>query len=116
MITEIVFIKTLMREVTFYIGKTQEENFDVIDKGTINDLWFHAADMSSCHVVCCIPNDIDKKDLRYIIKVGAMLCKNNTNKIKSIKNVNIVYTKINNIIKTDIPGCVITKNTKLIKC
>ncbi len=114
--TENIFIKTLQREVTFYIGKNQNENFEVIDKGTDNDLWFHAADVSSCHVVCHVPSNIDKKGLRYIITTGALLCKNNTNKLKSMKNVNIIYTKIINVIKTDVPGCVVTKDAKTISC
>ena len=114
--TEIVFINALKREITFYIGKNQNDNFEVIDKGHDNDLWFHAADVSSCHVVCSVPIDIDKKDLRYIITIGALLCKNNTNKLKTIKKVNILYTKITNIIKTNVPGCVITKDSKTIAC
>lgn len=114
--TEIVFIKEVKREVTYYIGKNQEENFSVIDKGNPDDLWFHAADISSCHVVCEVPDDINKKELRYIITTGALLCKNNTNKLKSIRNVNILYTKISNVIKTDVSGCVLTNNTKIIVC
>ena len=114
--TENIFINGLKREIIFYIGKNQSENFEVIDKGTNDDLWFHAADISSCHVVCQVPLDIDKKGLRYIITTGALLCKNNTNKLKTIKNVNIVYTKIRNVVKTDVPGCVITKDTKVITC
>ena len=113
---ENIFINALKREVTFYIGKNQNENFEVIDKGLENDLWFHAAELSSCHVVCKVPTDIDKKELRYIITVGALLCKNNTNKLKSLKNVNIIYTKITNVVKTDVPGCVITNDTKTIAC
>jgi hypothetical protein len=54
--------------------------------------------------------------LRYIITAGALLCKNNTNKLKSMKNVNIIYTKITNVVKTNVPGCVITKDTKTIVC
>jgi len=114
--TEIVFINALKREVIFYIGKNQNENFEVIDKGSEDDLWFHAADVSSCHVVCQLPPDIDKKMMRYIITTGALLCKNNTNKLKPMKNVNIVYTKIRNIVKTDVPGCVVTKDAKMISC
>jgi predicted ribosome quality control (RQC) complex YloA/Tae2 family protein len=79
-------------------------------------LWFHAADVSSCHVVCQVPVDVDKKMMRYIITTGALLCKNNTNKLKILKNVNITYTKISNVVKTDVPGCVITKDTKMITC
>ena len=114
--TEIVFINALKREVTFYIGKNQNENFEVIDKGTNDDLWFHAAELSSCHVVCQVPSDVDKKGLRYIITTGALLCKNNTNKLKSLSNVAITYTQIKNITKTKTPGCVLTQNTKTIVC
>ena len=113
---EIIFIKELKREITYYIGKNQAENFSVIDKGNPDDLWFHAADVSSCHVVCVVPDDINKKELQYIITTGALLCKNNTNKLKSINNVNIIYTKISNVIKTHIPGCVLPNNIKLIVC
>jgi predicted ribosome quality control (RQC) complex YloA/Tae2 family protein len=114
--TENIFIDTLKREIVFYIGKKQSENFDVIDKGTLDDLWFHAKDESSCHVVCQMPDNMNKKDLRYVIKVGALLCKNNTNKLKSLKDVEIIYTTIRNITKTNVEGCVLTQNTKIIKC
>jgi predicted ribosome quality control (RQC) complex YloA/Tae2 family protein len=114
--TENVFIQALKREIVFYIGKNQNENFAVIDMGSDDDLWFHAKDESSCHVVCEIPDDIDKKELRYIIKTGALLCKNNTNKLKSITNVEFVYTQIKNITKTKTPGCVLTQNTKTVVC
>ena len=116
--TENIYIDALKREFTFYIGKNQNENFEVIDKGSKNDLWFHANNISSCHVVCSIPDILSKKEIRYIIKVGALLCKNHTNKLKSIKNVEIIYTCIKNVVKTDVPGCVITQsqNTKIIIC
>ena len=114
--TEIIFIKAIQREITFYVGKNPKDNFDVIDKGSLDDLWFHANNESSCHVVGIIPDDLDKKELRYIITAGALLCKNHTNKLKSLKNVEISYTQIKNIEKTKILGCVLTKNTKIIIC
>jgi predicted ribosome quality control (RQC) complex YloA/Tae2 family protein len=116
--TETVFIQALDREILFYIGKNQKENFEVIDMGIDDDLWFHAKDESSCHVVCEIPDDIDldKKELQCIIKTGALLCKNNTYKLTSLSNVPIIYTQIKNITKTKTPGCVLTQNTKTIVC
>ena len=114
--TETIFIQALDREILFYIGKNQKENFAVIDMGSEDDLWFHAKDESSCHVVCEIPDDIDKKELQYIIKTGALVCKNNTNKLKSLSNVAITYTQIKNITKTKTSGCVLTQNTKTIVC
>jgi len=110
-------IQGLDREITFIIGKNKSENFAVIDMGSEKDLWFHANDIASCHVVCLLSElDIDKKDLKYIIKTGALLCKNNTNKLKSMKNIEIIYTQIKNITKTDCEGCVLTHNTKSIIC
>ena len=114
--TETIFIQALDREILFYIGKNQKENFAVIDMGSEQDLWFHAKDESSCHVVCELPDDINKKELQSIIKTGALLCKINTNKLKSLSNVVITYTQIKNITKTKTPGCVLTQNTKTIVC
>ena len=114
--TENVFIQGVKREILFHIGKNKDENFEVIGNGKSNDIWFHAKDISFCHVVCELPEDIDKKDLRYIIKVGALLCKNNTTKLKSQKSVEVIYTQIKNITKTDVAGCVLTNNTKTIIC
>ena len=114
---EKILIQGLDKELTFVIGKNKSENFEVIDMGSDNDLWFHANDISSCHVVCLLSDtDVDKKDMRYVIKAGALLCKNNTNKLKSMKNVEIIYTQIKNITKTDIEGCVLTQNSKSIVC
>ena len=114
--TEILFLQGLNREITFYIGQNSNENFDVIDKGKDDDLWFHANNISSCHVVADIPYDISKKDIKYIIRAGSMLCKNNTNKLKNLRNIEIIYTQIKNIEKTNIPGCVviINNNKKII--
>jgi len=114
--SENVFIQGLKREIVFHIGKNKEENFEVIDNGKQDDIWFHAKDISSCHVVCELPENVDKKDLRYIIKAGALLCKNNTNKLRTLKNVEIIYTQIKNVTKTKVPGCVSTENTKTIIC
>ena len=112
--SEVVFIQSLKMDVVFHIGKSQAENFEVIDNGSADDLWFHAKNISSCHVVCEVPDDINKKEMRYIVTAGALLCKNNTQKLKNLKNVEITYTQIKNVTKTKIPGCVETQNTKTV--
>lgn len=113
--TETRFIAGLERNITFNIGQNQNENFDIIDAASPDDLWFHAEGESSCHVICEMPSDItDKKKLRYIVKAGALMCKNNTNKLRSLKNVKIIYTSVKNIVKTEILGCVTTTNEKSI--
>jgi len=115
--TENIYIQGLNEEITFYIGQNKNENFDVIDKGDSDDLWFHGNDMSSCHVVAIIPKDLSKKEIKYIVKMGAFLCKKNTSKLsKQHDFVEIIYTQIKNIEKTNIPGCVkINGNKKCIK-
>jgi len=104
--SETIFIQGLNKEIMFHIGTNQNENFDVLDKGLENDLWFHANNESSCHIVANIPEDIEKGGLRYIIKRGALLCKNNTNKLRPKKNIEFLYTKIKYVEKTNIPGMV----------
>lgn len=117
MISETIFVKGLNRYIHFYIGKSKDENFEVIEKGKLNDLWFHAKNTSSCHVIAVIPNDItDKKNLKYIIKIGAILCKSNTNKLKGLQKIEISYTQIKNIVKTEILGMVKTLESKTIIC
>ncbi len=100
--------------IVYYIGTNAEDNFAVIDRGGPDDYWFHAKDVSSCHVVVKIPDDID---IRTIIKRGALICKQNTNKLRMLDDVEIMYTKVKNVIKTDVPGLVnINGSTKIIIC
>jgi predicted ribosome quality control (RQC) complex YloA/Tae2 family protein len=109
-----MFLEGLNRDITFYIGENKNENFDVIDKGNSDDLWFHAKEFSSCHVVSNIPKDITQKEMKYIIKAGALLCKRYTNKLKKFKDIEIIYTQIKNIEKTQQIGCVKVINEKII--
>jgi predicted ribosome quality control (RQC) complex YloA/Tae2 family protein len=113
--TEVLFLEGIDRDITFHIGQNKNENFNVIDKGAPDDLWFHAHNISSCHVVAIIPNDISKPDRRYIIKAGALLCKKHTNKLACMNSVEIVYTEIRNLEKTKTPGCVKIFKQKTIK-
>ena len=103
--------------ITFFIGGNAKENFEIIDLAKSDDLWFHVDDLPSCHVIASISDIIDnksKKDIRYIVKQGALLCKKYS-KYKSVSNLPIIYTYISNVHKTDIIGSVITTNSKIIK-
>ena len=117
MLVKEVFIPKLNLDITFVIGQNATENFQIIDDSQPNDLWFHVAEFPSCHVIAKI-NDvmssINRKDIKYIVKQGAILCKQYS-KYKSVKNLDINYTEINNVQKTSVVGSVITSNTKIIK-
>lgn len=104
----------IINNVTYYIGKNKEENFEIIDQADLDDIWFHVNEFPSCHVIASLKDvNYNKKELYKIIKYGAVLCKKYS-KYASVKNLDIIYTKIKNVKKTDIIGTVETSNTKII--
>ncbi len=90
--------------VTFYIGRSQQENHSVLDDKKPTDLWFHLADTSSCHVVACLPDDCDRKLRGAILRRGAALCKQYTAKVASQRGVPVTYTAVANVTKDVVPG------------
>jgi predicted ribosome quality control (RQC) complex YloA/Tae2 family protein len=111
---EIVYFPQININIEYSIGKNDKDNFTIIDNSKPNDMWFHLDEHPSCHVIASLPEIIDKKEMKYIVKKGALLCKENS-KYKSEKDLPVIYTNIKNIIKTEKIGTVITSNTKLIK-
>jgi len=116
MIIKEVFIPKLKLTIVFHIGQNAQDNFDIIDislsGGHINDIWFHVKDVSSSHVIARVhQHNLKRKELHPIIIQGAELCKRHS-KYKSDKNVEIIYTEIKNVEKTETIGCVIAENTK----
>lgn len=124
------YIPSLKLSVVYKIGANATNNFELIDEADKNDLWFHLKNESSCHVIACLKNityttldddmpnyydldfdDLDKKQKQQIIKQGALLCKQYS-RLKSMKNVEIIYTKIENVEKTNIVGTVSTFKNK----
>jgi len=103
-------------KIVFYVGENAVDNFTVIDTGEPHDMWFHAKDHSSCHVLARIPGYLDKRCLKTIIKQGALLCKQNTRKLANVTDVEIMYAQIQHVSKTNKPGCVNVIGSKTIKC
>jgi len=100
--------------ITYKIGENAQENDKLIDEALPNDLWFHVYNKKSCHVVAHIPECIDRKNLKYIVSQGAVLCKQFS--YPSVKNLPIVFTRRRYIEKTDTPGLVfIPEENKSIK-
>ena len=81
-------------KIVFYIGQNARDNVEVIVMGENDDIWFHAKNDSSCHVVASVPKSISKKQKHTIIKHGASLCKRYTKKLTFLKNVEFVYTPV----------------------
>jgi len=111
--TQEFYFQKLKRTVTFSIGKNAKGNDEAISAAEPDDIWFHLEGQSSCHVVASVPEGLSRKERGYILRKGAELCKQNSRE-KSGKNVEIVYTKIKNIEKTDIIGQVILNERNII--
>ena len=109
-----LYIPSILKNIDFLIGKNQQDNFNIIDKASKNDIWFHIHEKSSAHVIAIIPENLDKKQIYYIIKQGAIICKQ-ISKYKNQKDIKIIYTNVNNIKKTNIIGSVILDNYKIIQ-
>ena len=95
-----------------FIGKNKYSNYNLIDASKDTDIWFHTEEGASPHVILQTELPINKIPIQ-VIKRCACLCKSHS-KSKSIKKCSIIYTTINNIIKTGIIGQVISKNTRKI--
>ena len=114
--TQEVFITKIRENILFKIGTSAQENWDLIDESSEDDLWFHVNNLPSCHVVASLPNPekYNRNELAYIAKQGAVLCKQHS-KYASQQKLAIIYSKIKDIKKTDIVGSVTTnQNAKLI--
>lgn len=126
------YIPTLKLNVVYKVGKDADNNYQIIDESDKEDIWFHIKNSSSCHVIACLKNikfnrydnelpnyynidfdTLDKKQKQQVIKQGALLCKQ-FSKLKNQKNLEIIYTKIENVFKTETVGSVILYKTKTI--
>jgi hypothetical protein len=114
MITKVInFPKLGGIDVDYFIGKSAKENFEIIDAAEPHHIWFHIAGQPSGHVIAAMPELLDRKDRIYIIKQGAVLCKQYS-KFTSMKNVEIVYAFVKDLQKGDRLGSVIVQNEKTV--
>jgi predicted ribosome quality control (RQC) complex YloA/Tae2 family protein len=126
------YIPSMNVNIIYKIGKNAEDNFNLIDESDKHDLWFHINNKPSCHVIARLQNirfttqdndlpnyydihfdTLENKQKQQIIKQGALICKQ-FSKFKSEKNVEVVYTKIENVFKTEIIGSVMASKSKII--
>jgi len=88
------------------IGQNKKENDQIISEAHMSDLWFHIANLPSCHVI--ISNCKDHPPTKKMIKYAASLVKANT-KYRNYRSIKVNYTRIKNIRKTKKAGKVIIK-------
>ena len=84
--------------------KCDERLNSVVAEGKRRSLWFHVGGgRSSCHVIAVIPDGTNKKNVKYIVTQGALLCKK-FSRYASEKDLEIIYTLRVNVTKTDVAG------------
>jgi predicted ribosome quality control (RQC) complex YloA/Tae2 family protein len=113
--TDTVFFSGFNRNIVYLVGLNAQDNFNVIDLGKQDDIWFHVTDLPSCHVVAQVADEenLSKKELHTIIKRGAFLCKQHSAH-SHVPKLQICYTKLVNVQKSSPVGTVITTNLKYI--
>jgi predicted ribosome quality control (RQC) complex YloA/Tae2 family protein len=104
------YIDSIRENIEFRVGQNAQDNFDLIDDSSPDNLWFHIHGHASCHVVAAIQKgtegvQYDKKQLRHIATQGAVICKQHS-KYKSESNVRVMYTQIQHVFRTSIVGMV----------
>jgi len=99
--------------IEYVIGQNAQDNFDIIDDAEQYHWWFHIEGQSSGHVIAKCDDNIDKKTIRYVIKQGAVICKQYS-KYANMKNVKIVCARVRDVTKTDKIGAVTLNNSKII--
>ena len=101
--------ETIINNITYRIGRNAEDNTKLVSDSDKDWIWFHLSGLTSCHVVACV-TETDK----YIIKQGALLVKQFTNKYKSEKNLSVEYCRIKHLTHGEAAGSVLV-NTENIK-
>jgi hypothetical protein len=88
--------------ITFLIGTDRCDNYNIIEISNPNDLWFHANDVPSCHVIAVVPPSVNKCTKRKVITQGCLLCKQNTNTLKRVSTqIDFVISSVDNLIKIE---------------
>lgn len=99
------------KEYIILIGQNSHENTELVDTSDQKNIWFHVVNAPSCHVVLKTECKIRDVPLQ-VIKWCASACKKHS-KSKCVQNCEIVYTQIENVQTTKIPGQVNTPMEKL---
>ena len=90
-------------EYTIKIGKCRKENDALVRSSLPTDMWFHLANVPSCHVVVSNYSKDLKELPKQVIKRCACLCIAHS-KPASKKNIPVSYTHVTNLINTSVLG------------
>ena len=92
-----------------HVGSNQDENDMLVKTSDIDDYWAHADGYPSAHAI--IYNPSKKRISTKIVKRACCIIKANCNRLKKINKLPFNYTRIKNVVPTEVPGQVILKET-----
>ena len=92
------------------LGKSAQENWDIISDSNPNDIWFHIKSLPSPHVILTNPPTPIPPQLLHTC---ATICKQHS-KYKNLQKITIIYTTIKHVKKAEKVGSVYTSKTSQI--
>jgi hypothetical protein len=126
------YIPSLKINFVYKLGRISKNIFELLKDSNSDDLLFNLRDGSKFYVVACFRNltyntlddempnyydlkfeDLHENQKTQILNQGALICKQYSRLISN-KNVNVSYTKIENICKNDIKDSILFFNSKII--
>jgi predicted ribosome quality control (RQC) complex YloA/Tae2 family protein len=97
------------------LGKTQQENDDIVRTSSQSALWFHLKDFPSAHAVVTNILKPGKYDNAVVIRAATLVKDHAKQGVNNLQKVSINYLPIKNVKRTEVPGQVIlTKSPKTI--
>ena len=91
------------------IGKSAQENWDIIDSSDPEWIWLHLKSFPSAHIV------ITESDPDMDLIIHAAECCKNATKYKNLRNLKVSYCKIKNLKKAEKVGSVYFKSNRKVK-
>ena len=126
------YIPSLKINLIYKLGKISKNIFELLKDSNSDDLLFNLRDGTNFYVVACFKNltyntlddempnyynlnfdNLHENQKTQILKQGALICKHYS-RLRSNKNVNVSYTKIENICDNDMKDNILFFNSKTI--
>lgn len=98
----------IYNNVTFKVGQTSDENWNMLSKASQTDYFFHLDSFPSCFVIM----ESNTKERDYI-NYAANLCKEHT-KYRNFHTLKVCYCECSNLRRGDKVGQVVFKNKRKI--
>lgn len=103
--------RVLIDDFVVLIGENALENDNLVRNSDQEDIWLHLENMSSAHIVIKCEGVTPPK---RVINMAAGIFRDIVKKV--VGRYNVIWTEIRHVRLTTTPGCVLTRNTRKIKC